>query len=140
MHLGGPVGAVIGALVAERWERKSSLAVLCIVIAFLGLMYGTSNTVLWIIIFGFSMTMLLQTFIALVWTYTAECFPTHVRNSGLGLVYGAGRLGNAFGPLVIAFLFTHYGYVTVLGYIALLWVICGTLLLCGPKTKGTALA
>ena len=44
-------------------------------------------------------------------------------NSGNGIAYGAGRLANIFGPLVIAFIFTHYGYKSVFAYIAALWVM-----------------
>jgi MFS transporter, putative metabolite:H+ symporter len=140
MHVGAPIGALIGALVAERWERKWSLAVMAIVIAACGLMYGLSSKTLAVIIFGFLMSMLIQAFTVLWYTYTAECFPTNVRNSGTGLAYGAGRLANVFGPLVIAFVFIHYGYVSVFVYIATLWVLVGMIAgVFGPKTKGRTL-
>lgn len=140
MHVGAPIGAVIGALVSERWERKYSMAAMAMLIAACGLLYGTSHKVLAVIIFGFAVATLIQVFTVLWFTYTAECFPTNVRNSGLGLAYGAGRLANVAGPLVIAFLFTHYGYVSVFVYIATLWVIVGIGLgVFGPKTKGRVL-
>jgi putative MFS transporter len=140
MYVGAPIGAVVGAVVAERWERKWLMAVLALAIAFCGLMYGTSYSTLRVIVFGFSVSLLIQTFTVFWYTYSAECFPTHVRNSGVGLVYGAGRIANAFGPLLVAFLFTHYGYVSVFVYIAALWIAVGAIVsIFGPRTKGQAL-
>jgi putative MFS transporter len=140
MYVGAPIGALIGALISERWERKWSLAVMAIVIAACGLMYGMSYKTLAVIIFGFSVSVLLQAFTVLWYTYTAECFPTNIRTSGTGLAYGAGRFANVLGPFAVAFLFIHYGYVSVFVYIATMWVITGIILgVFGPKTKGTTL-
>ena len=55
--------------------------------------------------------------------------------------YGVGRLGNAFGPLIVAYLFGTYGYSSVFVYIAVSWAIVAILVtLFGPRTKGRALA
>jgi putative MFS transporter len=40
---------------------------------------------------------------------TGEAFPTNIRSSGVGFVYGMGRLANVFGPLAIASIFTGFG-------------------------------
>jgi putative MFS transporter len=41
----------------------------------------------------------------------------------MGLTYGTGRLANVFGPLIVAFLFNHYGYASVFVYIAMSWAL-----------------
>ena len=55
--------------------------------------------------------------------------------------YGIGRLGNAFGPLLVAYFFSHYGYTSVFVYIAVCWLLVAILVTTfGPWTKGRALA
>jgi putative MFS transporter len=84
--------------------------------------------------------MLIQAFAPLLYAYTAECFPTEIRSTGTGLTYGIGRLSNAAGPLVIAFLFATYGYASVFAYIAACWlVVAATVAAMGPLTRGHTL-
>ena len=105
------------------------------------LIYGMSFTTAAIVIFGFLVAMLIQVFAALLYAYTPECFPTEVRNTGAGVSYGIGRLGNAFGPLLVAYLYGHYGYMSVFVYIAVCWVLVASLVTAfGPRTKGLSLA
>ena len=69
-----------------------------------------------------------------------ECYPTGIRNSGAGLAYGMGRLANVFGPLFVAFLFNHHGYISVFIYIAACWLLAAiTISIFGPPTKGRTL-
>ena len=140
ISLGAVPGALIAALIADRWDRKWSITVVSLLIAFCGLMYGLTFNVTAIIVFGFLVAMLIQTFAPLLYSYTAECYPTEIRNSGTGLTYGVGRLANGFGPLLIAFLFTRYGYASVFVYIAACWLVAAiTVSVFGPRTKGQIL-
>jgi putative MFS transporter len=140
MHFGAPVGALIAALISDRWERKYLITIVSVVIATCGLMYGLSFKMLPIIIFGFCVSMFIQTFAPLLYAYTPECYPTGIRNSGSGIGYGVGRLANGFGPLIVAFLFTHYGYKSVFVYIAAMWLMVALIIATfGPKTKGRTL-
>ena len=141
MTIGAVPGALISALISDRWERKWSIAILALVIAGCGLLYGMTFKVAAIVIFGFLVAMFSQTFASILYAYTPECYPTHIRNSGSGIGYGIGRLANVFGPLIVAFLFNHYGYKSVFIYVAAMWllvavVVCGF----GPSTKGQTLA
>jgi putative MFS transporter len=113
ISLGAVPGALIAALVADRWDRKWLITIVSILIAVCGLMYGLTFNVTAIVVFGFLVVMLIETFAPLLYSYTVECYPTEIRNSGTGLTYGVGRLANGFGPLLIAFLYTHYGYTSV---------------------------
>lgn len=141
MHFGAPIGALIAALISDRWERKYLITIAAVVIAACGLMYGLSFKMIPIIIFGFCVSMFIQTFAPLLYAYTPECYPTGIRNSGCGVGYGVGRLANGFGPLIVAFLFTHYGYKSVFVYIAAMWLMVAFIIATfGPKTKGRTLA
>jgi putative MFS transporter len=141
MYFGAPIGAVIAALISDRWERKYLIAIAALVIGGLGVLYGLSNAMLPIVILGFLVAMFIQTFAPLLYAYTPECYPTDIRNSGSGLTYSAGRLANSFGPLLIAFLFSNFGYLSVFIYIAATWLLVALIItIFGPKTKGRALA
>jgi putative MFS transporter len=93
-----------------------------------------------IVVFGFLVAMFIQTFAPLLYAYTPEPYPTEIRNSGAGLVYGAGRLANTVGPLLVAFFYRHYGYTSVFVYISSCWVLVAiTVGGFGLKTTGRAL-
>ena len=140
ISIGAVPGAFIAVLISDRWERKWLICAVATVVSACGLIYGLSFRATTIVIFGFLVAMLLQTFTALVFAYTPECFPTEVRSSGAGLAYGTGRLANAVGPLVIAYIFSHYGYTSVFIYITImLMLVAVTVAAFGPSTKGRVL-
>ena len=139
MQICGVPGAFIAGFVSDRWQRKYWIILLALGIAACGILYGLTFKTLLIVTFGGLMTMLIQTFAPLLYAYTAECFPTEVRSTGTGFTYGVGRLSNAAGPLVIAFLFTHYGYQSVFAYIAACWMIVAVAVTAGPLTRGRML-
>jgi MFS transporter, putative metabolite:H+ symporter len=133
-------GAFIAAFLSDRWERKYWITILPVLIAAFGILYGLSSQAIFIVIFGGLVALCIQYFAPLLYAYTAECFPTEIRSSGTGFSYGIGRLSNAFGPLLIAFLFTHYGYMSVFLYIAACWfIVAATIGALGPRTRGRAL-
>jgi MFS transporter, putative metabolite:H+ symporter len=141
IQLGAVPGALIGAMISDHWERKWWIAITSVTIAVCGVNYGLTNLTDIVVIFGFLVVMFLHTFAALLYSYTAECYPTEIRNFGTGVTYGIGRLANVFGPLIIAFLFVHYGYASVFFYIATCWVIvAAVIVLFGPATKTSTLA
>ncbi|MGH9739768.1 MAG: MFS transporter [Candidatus Acidiferrales bacterium] len=136
MSLATVPGAALAAVVSDRWDRKWLIVVVALLIAACGLTYGLSFQVSMIIIFGFLVEMFLHALSPLLYTYSAESFPTEIRNSGMGLTYGAGRLANVFGPLVVALLFTHYGYSSVFIYVALTWTLLALAIAgFGPRSK-----
>jgi putative MFS transporter len=141
ISIGVVPGAWIASMIADRWERKYLIAIVAILVGTFGMIYGLSfNT--WIIVtFGFLVAMTQQVFAPILYAYTAECFPTNARNTGAGLSYGIGRLGNAVGPLIVAFLFMTYGYRSVFAYIAACWALVAMLVLAfGPRMNARTLA
>jgi len=138
--MGAIPGGVIAALISDRWERKWLIPAVALLSAFSALMYGLTFQSLTIIIFGFLVAMSHHIHSALLFAYTPECYPTEIRNSGAGLVYGVGRLANVFGPLFVAFLFTRHGYTSVFIYIATCWVLVALIVGgFGPRTRGKSL-
>jgi putative MFS transporter len=140
ISIGAVPGALISAIISDRWERKWLITVVALLVAACGLPYGMSFKTTWIVIFGFLVAMFLQTFAPLLFAYTPEAYPTEIRNSGMGLVYGLGRLANTLGPLLVSFLYNRYGYTSVFVYIALCWVLVAiTIGGFGIRTKGRLL-
>ena len=141
ISIGAVPGAWIASLIADRWERKYLIALVAVLVGTFGMIYGLSFNTWIIVIFGFLVAMSQQVFAPMLYAYTAECFPTNARNTGAGLSYGIGRLGNAVGPLIVAFLFTTYGYRSVFAYIAVCWVLVAMLILTfGPRMNARTLA
>jgi MFS transporter, putative metabolite:H+ symporter len=133
------LGAVPGALLAwpisDRFGRKAPIVFVAVGIAACGLAYGLTFNAVAIVLFGFCVNALIQTFAALLYAYTPEMYPTEHRNSGNGLVYGLGRLSNIVGPLIVAALFGSFGYQSVFVYIAACWAIVAvTVAVFGPRT------
>ena len=120
-------GAAIAALISDRWDRKWTTSAVAVTIAICGLFYGLTFRATAIIVFGLLVEMLIHLFMPLMYAYTAESFPAEIRNSGTGLAYGAGRLANVFGPLIVALLYKHFGYTSVFVYIAMTWIVVAIL-------------
>jgi len=141
ISIGAVPGAWVASKIADRWERKYLIAAVAVLVGTFGMIYGLSFNTWVIVVFGFLVAMSQQVFAPLLYAYTAECFPTNARNTGAGLSYGIGRLGNAIGPLIVAFLFTTYGYRSVFAYIAVCWVLVALLILAfGPRMNQRTLA
>jgi putative MFS transporter len=123
MSLTAIPGALLAGLIADRIDRKWSTTIVAIVIAACGVAYGLTFRVGLIIAFGMLIELFIHTFMPLMYSYTAESFPSEIRNTGTGLSYGAGRLANVFSPLLIAFVFRHYGYTSVFVFISVSWIL-----------------
>ncbi|WP_037370648.1 MFS transporter [Amycolatopsis orientalis] len=133
------IGAIPGALLAwpvtDRLGRKLPLVVVALATAASGLAYGLTFNPVAIVVFGFCVNLLIQTFATLLYAYSPELFPTALRNAGHGLVYGTGRLANIFGPMLVASIFAGLGYQAVFVYIAACWLIVAlAIALFGPRT------
>jgi putative MFS transporter len=140
MQVWAPFGALLAAFIADRFQRKWSVTIVALLTAACGIAYGLSFEVAGIIFFGGLMILFFQCFAPMLYAYTAECFPTEIRSSGTGFTYGIGRLSNAFGPLLLAFLFATYGYLSVFVYIAVCWLLVAAAIgFFGPLTKGRQL-
>jgi MFS transporter, putative metabolite:H+ symporter len=133
--VGGVPGALFAWPISDRFHRKTPTAVIALLTAACGLCYGLSFNTAAILIFGFLVSFFIQTFAALLYAYTPELYPTSLRNTASGFVYGVGRLANIAGPLFVASIFAGGGYVWVFVYIAACWAIVAAAIgLFGPRS------
>lgn len=121
-----PLGSWIASLLVERVDRKWYLTINAIAVAVFGLFFGFTFEPGQIMLFGALVVMGTQSFVAAVYAYTPELFPTPLRSSGHGLVYGVGRLANVLGPLAIGALYSTFGYQSVFVAIAACWLIAAS--------------
>ncbi len=134
--VGAPLGSFLAAQVTDRFERKWCLVAFALIIAGSGLMYGLTFVPVLVIVFGFMVNLFERGYTALAYAYSPELFDTDGRSLGTSISYGVGRLSNAIGPLIIAALYSGYGYRTVFYFIAGTWVVGAlALALFGPATR-----
>ncbi len=139
-NLGAPLGALLAAQISDRFERKHTVAAAAFAIALCGLLYGLSFVPALIVVFGFLVGLLIQTFASLLYAYTPEQFPTDMRNGATGFTYSLGRIANVANAFIVASVFTNFGYLAVFVYIAAAWLATGALVLAfGPRTTGRRL-
>ncbi|MDP1442922.1 MFS transporter [Priestia megaterium] len=138
--IGAPLGAFIGSLVSDRFERKWTITITSVIVAISGLLYGLTFNPIFIVTFGFLLNLIERVFSSNLYAYTSELYPTELRASGTGLTYGVGRLSNMVGPMLISFIFTGYGYFSVFVFISLCWLaVAITVGIFGPFTKDKGL-
>lgn len=134
--VGAPLGSLLAAQVTDRFERKWCLVVFGLVIAGSGLLYGLTFVPALIVVFGFAVNLFERGYTALAYAYSPELYDTGGRSLGTSISYGVGRLSNAVGPLIIAALYTGFGYRTVFAFIAGTWIVGAlALALFGPATR-----
>jgi putative MFS transporter len=134
--VGAPLGCFLASLITDRFERKWLLVAFGTAIAISGLFYGLTFNPVFIVVFGFLVNFFERTYTALAYAYSPEVFDTRARSLGTAVSYGLGRLSNAVGPLIIAFLYNGSGYQSVFYFIAGTWLFGAIVLtLFGPNTR-----
>jgi putative MFS transporter len=135
-----PMGPLIGALFADRVERKSQIlgGLACMGLAMAGFARASSPALL--IALGIVFTLAANIMSYAYHGYQAEIFPTRIRSRAVGFVYSWSRLAAAFAGLITGALLADGGVDAVAGF------ICGAMLLgmgviafFGPSTRGLAL-
>jgi putative MFS transporter len=135
-----PIGPLIGALFADRVERKFQIVggLACMGLAMAGFAKASSPALL--ITLGIVFTLAANIMSYAYHGYQAEVFPTRIRSRAVGFVYSWSRLAAAFAGLITGALLADGGVDAVAGF------ICGAMLLgmgviafFGPSTRGLAL-
>nr|MDH3084885.1 MFS transporter [Bacillus velezensis]WEY81266.1 MFS transporter [Bacillus velezensis] len=134
--VGAPLGALLGSMISETFQRKWILAASAFLTAIAGLLYGMTFIPVMIIVFGFVVNVTERVFTSNLYAYTSEPYPTEYRSARSGLAYGLGRFSNIFGSLLVGFIAVKLGYISVFLFIGGCWLLCSVLLiLFGPKTN-----
>ncbi|TWD89646.1 putative MFS transporter [Neobacillus bataviensis] len=137
--LGAPLGSLTGAMISDRFERKTNIIVSCFFIAIAVFLFGATLNPTMIVVFGFLINYIERTFSSNLYTYTSELYGTEVRSFGQGLTYGIGRASNVIGPFIISFVYTGFGYFNVFILISVVWAATAVAIFFGPRTSKRSL-
>ncbi len=115
MSLGGPTGALLGALMADKIGRKNGLIVVSLIGGVVGLLYSQSTSVEMATVLGFILFTLTYLLVTLgIATYVPELFPTENRMRGNGVSGAVGRLAGIVAPQVVVLVYAMGGIRDVL--------------------------
>lgn len=119
MSLGGPVGAVVGYLLADRLGRRRGILASVPVATALAIIYPFVRDPVLTPLIGFLFLSSLYAFFAFgFYGYMGELFPTAFRLRGIGFAHTVGRLVTMVTPFAVAMLYTRYGIAGVIGLVA----------------------
>jgi putative MFS transporter len=123
MMFGGPVGAGIGWLLADRVGRKNCIIWFSLLAVAFGALYPQMHDPIAVTVIGFLLITAVYVLVAIGWSmYVPELFPTELRMRGAGFCNTAGRMMTIITPQLIVPL---VGFAGVNGVI----VLVATLLL-----------
>jgi putative MFS transporter len=135
-----PLGPFLGVLVGDRVERKWQVALSCLAIGVVGLIFAQQTSVVGLILFGIVQTVATNWLSFSFHAYQAELFPTRVRGMGVGFVYSWSRFSAVFTGFFIAFSLREFGVPGVFTFIAAAMVVVIVAVLgFGPHTSNRSL-
>ncbi|MEM5294881.1 MFS transporter [Burkholderia sp. JPY481] len=118
MSLGGPAGAFLGVLIADRIGRKNGLIAVAVIAAVVGWLYGHSTNVATATVLGFLLFTLTYLMVALgIATYIPELFATEIRMRANGIAGCAGRIAGILAPQLVVVMYATGGVRDVLSVI-----------------------
>jgi putative MFS transporter len=138
--MASPIGPLLGASFADRFERKWLVVLAALCIAVFGLLFAQMTTAASLIVFGVLVTLSNNIMSFTYHAYQAELYPTRIRALAVGFVYSFSRLSVVFSAFVIAFVLKGFGVDGVFTLIAgSMTVVMLSIGLLGPKTSNRAL-
>jgi putative MFS transporter len=138
--IAAPFGPLLGALLADRYERKYLLASVALAVGAFGVLFSQMRTAALLIAFGVLVTLANNAMSFLYHAYQTEVYPTRIRALAVGFVYSWSRLSTVFSAFVIAFILGRFGPGAVFVFIAGSMLIAAlSVLLLGPKVNDRSL-
>jgi putative MFS transporter len=131
-----PIGPLVAMRMADRWQRKSQIVWLALVIAAAGLLFSQSRMPLPIVLLGTIVTLANAWFSCAFHAYQAELYPTRIRAQAVGFVYSWSRFSSIFVGFIIAAVLRAYGTLGAFSVIAVaMLVVAVTIGLFGLRTN-----
>ncbi len=137
--IGSPVGPLLGALFADRIERKTQILASMITMGVAMALFAQVSDAFPLIALGVAFTLASNVMSFAFHSYQAELYPTRIRARAVGFVYSWSRLVGAFAGLIIALLLDAGGVPFVAAFIGAAMVVGMIAIALGPSTKGLAL-
>ncbi|WOE30696.1 MULTISPECIES: MFS transporter [unclassified Acinetobacter] len=134
-------GYIVAAWLVEKWGRKLTLAGFIACCALSAYFFGQADSVASIIVWGCLMSFFNLGAWGVLYTYTPEQYPTHIRAFGSGWAAAIGRIGGIVAPLVVTnIMVMENGFSHVfLMFTSVLIAVAVIILVLGEETKGKQL-
>ncbi|WP_407311435.1 MFS transporter [Desulfosporosinus sp. SB140] len=140
VSFGSPIGNYLAAAFTDKGGRKIPIVIYSLLVGVLTIVFGTIKIPMLIVGIGFVVRVLMDGVFVVMWSYLAESYPTHIRNSGTGFIYSTGRLLTAVAMVTVPMIYKSFGYVTLFSVIGIMFLIVAvTTGLWGEKTAGRSL-
>lgn len=134
-------GYIVAAWLVEKWGRKATLAGFIGMCAIAAYFFGQSTSVMEIVLWGCLLSFFNLGAWGVLYTYTPEQYPTHIRAFGSGWAGAIGRIGGIMAPLAVTHLMVlPQGFSLVfMMFTAVLLAVALIILILGEETKGKSL-
>lgn len=140
VSFGSPIGNYLAAAFTDKGGRKIPIVIYSLLVGVLTILFGTIKIPMLIVGIGFVVRVLMDGVFVVMWSYLAESYPTHIRNSGTGFIYSTGRLLTAVAMVTVPMIYQGFGYATLFTIIGIMFLIVAvTTGLWGEKTAGLSL-
>ena len=140
ISIGVPIGCFLNSLVSDMGGRKTPLAILGVLAAIAALLFGGMKGLMMLTIFGFTVTVFNMALNFILFSYTAESYPTRMRNTATGFHNGLARLSVSASQPLIPMIHQAYGFAGIFTSVAILFFLpIIPLLLWGQRTGGKSL-
>lgn len=134
-------GYIVAAWLVEKLGRKLTLAGFIAMCALSAYFFGQADRVSLIVFWGCLMSFFNLGAWGVLYTYTPEQYPTHIRAFGSGWAAAIGRIGGIVAPLVVTqIMVLEHGFSHVfLMFTSVLIAVAVIILVLGEETKGKKL-
>jgi putative MFS transporter len=140
ISIGVPAGCFLASLVADLGGRKLPLAALAVLAAIFALIFASVQSLVLLTLLGFTLTALVMALSFTLFSYTAESYPTRMRNTATGFHNGLARLAVSGSQCFIPMIHAAHGFAGIFTTVAiLLFLPVIPLLLWGRRTGGRSL-
>jgi putative MFS transporter len=135
-----PVGPLLCAAFADRFERKHQIVAAASLTAVLGVIFARQSAPWALIALGVGVTFSNNLMSFAYHAYQTELYPTWIRARAVGFVYAWSRISTVFSSFIIAALLGAFGTTGVFAFIALAMAIVVLAVgAFGPRTTGASL-
>ncbi len=133
-------GYFSAAYLNERIGRQATIASYMILGGMSAIALALSHSDNTVMVAGICLSFFMNGTYAGVYAYTPEIFPTEVRATGMGTASSIGRLGAIASPLLVGWLYPHFGFAGVFGTTTVVLLIGAlAVMLMGVKTRNRSL-
>jgi MFS transporter, putative metabolite:H+ symporter len=134
--LGQLAGMLLGALFADRIQRRDAIVLCAAVMAVAALMFAGSREPLWLIVTNLTFSVAAGLFLPALTLYVAELFPTGIRSSALSATWAINRAGSVLALLILVPMLRGSSVAAIFAIMAVTLATGIGLIVCfGPRGK-----